>query len=73
VQVSGLGQVGDPVTAQGIADCGAGTVIHAPVQLLSPSEHTLVGVQVMLLGQSDFIMTHGVRDGGGGAVTEGLG
>jgi hypothetical protein len=46
-------------------------VKQTPVQLLRPSEHTLVGVHVIELGQSDLVMSQGmVNCGGGGVVME---
>lgn len=38
------------------------------VLLLGPSEQTLVGVQVIELGQSALVMTHGIVNRGGGSV-----
>lgn len=41
---------------------------QTPVQLLSPSEQLLVGVQVIELGQCASVMIQGIVNWGGGSV-----
>lgn len=49
-------------------------VKQTPVQLLRPSEQTLVGVHVIELGQSDLVISQGmVNCAGGGVVPEDAG